>query len=448
MPWPTTTSFTDAVQNPRQCFQAPDLRAGALALTPRGTPLIYSGNFACVYRLTTRDRAVAVRCFTREVKDQQQRYNQLSSYLQGVLPDSFVGFEYLERGILVRGQWYPIVRMDWAEGEPLNQFVRQNLGRAETLNRIAARWRAAVSTLRSLGIAHNDLQHGNVMVQNDRLRLVDYDSIFLPDFQNQSSPETGHKNYQHPRRSEQDYHAQIDNFPSLVVYLSLLALVADPDLWERFYNEDNLLLTRQDYATPRESECLQALKESKDAVVRSLAAQLERYCALPVEQVPDLESIITGRTAAAGSAPGSGAAASAIAMPAAAAPAPPAPGAYRDLLQNAPAPPQPQPVAPAAAPVKCPQCGRNNDAGLIYCADDGCQTTLLTTTRICACYASIPANARFCPRCGQQQPGQPGPAPDARTAAPAAPAARKTCPHCRSSVTASAKYCVRCGKAV
>ncbi len=461
MPWPTATEFSDAIQNPLVCFREdPELAGGRVALYPsggrKGMPIVATGQFACVYKASVGNREVAVRCFTREVKDQQLRYSSLHDYLDTVLPDSFVRFRYLEQGILVKGQWYPIVRMDWANGEPLNKFVQQNLGNSEVIAGVAARWRGAVGSLRGLGIAHNDLQHGNVMVEADRLHLVDYDGIFLPSFQGERSPETGHRNYQHPQRSADNYDAQIDNFPALAIYLSLLALRADPDLWEQFYNDDNLLLTHRDYANPGDSECLGILKQSRDDQVRKLAAKLGECCSLPVQQVPDLESIIQGRVASAPTP----------------APAPPptppttaAPGAYRDLLQTPPATAQPQPAAPTNTLVKCPQCGRNNDAGLIYCVNNSCQATLLTATRICACRSHIPANARFCPQCGRRrnqpaathnsvpQPANPATrmaaaSPSGRPPASPPPAAGKTCSSCGSSVSASANHCTWCGKAV
>ena len=160
---------------------------------------------------------------------------------------------------------------------------------------MAARWRAVNGTLRGLGIAHNDLQHGNVMVQDQAaLRLVDYDGIFLPRFQGEDSPELGHRHYQHPKRSAQDYHAGIDNFPSLVVYLSLLALRTDPRLWDRFYTQDNLLFTKDDFVDPANSDCFKVLKSSPDANVAELAVSLEELCARPLDQVPDLESVMQG----------------------------------------------------------------------------------------------------------------------------------------------------------
>ena len=293
MTWPGITDFSEAIQNPPLCFAGTELEAATVAVNQRGMPLVFSGSFACVYSVSTQGRTFAVRCFTREVEDQQTRYNELSNYLINVLPPSFVHFQYLEEGIRFKGSWYPMVKMEWVEGEVLSSFVDSRLGEPDTLRRIAAQWRGGpTASLRGLRIAHNDLQHGNVMVQSDgRIRLVDYDGMFLPKFSGERSPELGHKNYQHPERSAEDYGEHIDNFPSLVVYLSLLAVASDPNLWQ-FYNEDNMIFTRSDYADPGKSEIFNRLKKSSDATVAKLAESLEECCGLPVDQVPDLETIL------------------------------------------------------------------------------------------------------------------------------------------------------------
>ena len=314
MSWPGITDFSEAVQNPRLCFKGTELEAGAVEVNQRGMPLVFSGSFACVYSVsvggasreggTSREGgasregggAFAVRCFTREVKDHQTRYNQLSDYLINVLPPAFVHFEYLEDGINLKGRWYPIVKMEWVQGEVLSTFVGSKLKEPDTLRRVAAQWRGGTTaSLRGLRIAHNDLQHGNVMVQADgNIRLVDYDGMFLPQFRGERSPELGHKNYQHPQRSAADYGDYVDNFPALVIYLSLLAVAADPKLWT-FYNDDNLIFTGNDYADPGSSAVFNRLKKSRDPAVVKLTERLEEYCALPaVEAVPDLETILQG----------------------------------------------------------------------------------------------------------------------------------------------------------
>ena len=388
MPWPGITDFSEAVQNPRLCFKSTELEAGKVSLNQRGMPLVFSGAFACVYPVSVGNRTFAVRCFTREVSDQQSRYGELSNYLLNVLPPSFVHFEYQEHGISLRGDWYPIVRMEWVDGELLSRFVGSRLDQPDTLRRIAAQWRGGpTASLRGLRIAHNDLQHGNVMVQRDgSVRLVDYDGMFLPQFRGRRSSELGHKNYQHPQRSPEHYDDYVDNFPSLVIYLSLLAIASDPGLWA-FYNDDNLIFTRKDYADPAASELFTRLKKSPDRTVAKLTERLEECCALPLEKVPDLEAILQDIPPTAVSPP--------AAVPSATAgnsyrqtlqalqptPAPPTPAAttQRPITPRAarPAPPARPIAAPPTPPTKfgrakrCLTCGRTNSATATVCANCG-----------------------------------------------------------------------------
>ena len=397
MAWPTMADFNDAIQSPDRCFERQELAQGQVAVSPRGLPLVYSGNFACVYKLSTGSVDFAVRCFTREVKDQQQRYGHLGDYLRDVRPEAFVGFEYLERGIRVRGEWYPIVKMDWALGDRLDKFIGDHLNKPDIFADLAARWRGVNGTLRGLKIAHNDLQHGNVMVQEQgAIRLVDYDGIFLPRFHGEDSPELGHRHYQHPQRSTQDYHDGIDNFPSLVVYLSLLALSADPQLWGKFYTQENLIFTKDDFAGPSESDCFKALKNNRDARVAKLAANLEELCFLPVDQVPDLESILQDLP----STPVSPVMPASSPQPVSGASQPPTAGYdYRKLIQAG----QISSTTPlVSTPVlTCPKCHRVSSPELIYCAVESCATVLHPGSQTCkVCRSSVPAQALFCTECG------------------------------------------------
>ena len=386
MAWPGITDFSEAVQNPGLCFRGTDLEGAEVSVNRMGMPLLYSGAFACVYRVTAGDQAIAVRCFTREVSDQHERYDQLSGYLMGALPPSFVDFQYVKSGISVRGSWYPVVRMEWVDGSPLSGFVAESLDDPDALLRLAAQWRGGpAASLRGLGIAHNDLQHGNVMVQPDgRIRLVDYDGMFLPAFRGQRSPELGHKNFQHPARTAEDYDAHLDNFPSLVIYLSLLAVATDPDLWS-FFNDDNLIFTRQDYADPAGSALFDRLRRSSEPAVAELARRLEECCSLALDEVPDLETVLDGIPPVAAAAKPTGAAGAGGRAPAPAPPGPQAPTAATPSQPAAPpqasaSPPRtaaPVPQPPGAGPMAgaiCPNCRRTNSLAAAICA--GCWSPL------------------------------------------------------------------------
>src|SRR5438034_11486371 len=66
-------------------------------------------------------------------------------------------------------------------------------------------------------MAHGDLQHGNILVRGGSIHLVDYDGMWVPALKGRHATETGHRAYQHPERSEQDYGQEIDRFSVLVI---------------------------------------------------------------------------------------------------------------------------------------------------------------------------------------------------------------------------------------
>lgn len=296
MKWPNHADYAEAIQNPGLCFQRPELQAGTVATTPLGLPRALSGNFASVYEIASGGVSHAVRCFVRQVTNQQDRYAALARHLAKCELSCMVPFEFIERGIHVQERWFPIVKMDWVRGVPLHDYVEQQLATPEQLAWLAADWRALVAELKRHRIAHGDLQHGNVLVTADgELRLVDYDGMYVPLFARVSSPELGHANFQHPLRSAEFYDERLDHFPELLIYLSLRALAAEPGLWDEFFNGDNLIVTAVDLRAPESSLLWPRLLRSPDADVRRLTVLLvENLQQSPVD-VPGLEAILNER---------------------------------------------------------------------------------------------------------------------------------------------------------
>jgi cell division septation protein DedD len=294
MNWPTHTDYQDAIQNPPICFAEDDLKAGTAACDMLGLPRVTSGNFASVYELSAGDKRYAVRCFVRQVSGQQGRYARLCEHLGKVKMPWLVDFNYFLKGIMVRGEWFPVVKMDWVEGSPLNTWIEDNLIHPEKLKAAAGQWRTLVSDMRKNHLAHGDYQHGNIMVTTkDELRLVDYDGMYCPAFGKGRSPELGHANFQHPRRLAEHYDDSIDNFSAIVIYLSLLALAEEPQLWKDFYTVDNLLLLSSDYKNPQNSKAFARLEASKNPVVKQLATLLKNCCMRSVQDVPWFEDAVT-----------------------------------------------------------------------------------------------------------------------------------------------------------
>ncbi len=215
---PSDSDYNGAIQNPGTCFQDVDLRAGNVELMPTlPLPKARSGNFATVYKVVSRGTAWAVRCFTRAIpQDQQRRYEEISRAVAAANLPYFVGFSYLPQGIRVGSQWFPIVKMEWASGEPLDSYVARRLTAPRALSELAVAWVEMTAALERAGIAHGDLQHGNVLVSNGALRLVDYDGMFVPSLVGSRAAELGHRNYQHPCRDDAHFGPWLDHFSSWV----------------------------------------------------------------------------------------------------------------------------------------------------------------------------------------------------------------------------------------
>ncbi|MFN3333762.1 MAG: hypothetical protein ACK47M_14745, partial [Caldilinea sp.] len=136
-------------------------------------------------------------------------------------------------------------------------------------------------------IAHGDLQHGNLIVVQGRLKLIDYDGMYVPALAGRRSHEVGHRNYQHPQRSEVTFGPEIDHFSSWIIYTSLVALTAEPSLWQRLRGGDEcLLFRREDFVAPERSPTLATLEQMGDARLTRLAATLRTLLTLAPEEIP------------------------------------------------------------------------------------------------------------------------------------------------------------------
>jgi hypothetical protein len=301
MAWPDATDYNEAVQNPAVCFADPDLREGRPEVNALGWPLPCSGNFAAVYKVYGPDgTAWAVKCFTRAVPGLRERYHAISSHLREARLPFAVDFQYLEEGIRIRGDWYAVLKMRWVEGFTLNAFLKDHADRPQILERLAGLWLKLAGELRRAGIAHADLQHGNVLLVPGgksgvlSVRLIDYDGMFVPALARRGSGEVGHANYQHPERARLGtYDAEVDRFAHLVIYTALQALqVRGRALWERYDNGENLLFREQDFLDPAGSALFRELSQMSDPGVRGLAAELARACQGHMAEVPLLAEVV------------------------------------------------------------------------------------------------------------------------------------------------------------
>jgi tetratricopeptide (TPR) repeat protein len=293
MKLPRYTDYQSAVQSPKLAFRNdPDLSVCRVEIDQMGRPKVRSGNFAYTYCLYDESgRKWAVRCFSKYVPD-QHHYGAIGRFIDKNRTEFFVPTYYVQQGILISGQWYPIIKMEWKKGQTLGSFIEQHVGNFRRIKDVLDRFQNLVATLERLGVAHGDLQHGNIIVNNGQLFLVDYDGMFVPELDGAEARERGHPNYQHPAR-DKEFGPYLDRFSAIVIYLALKGLSVKPDLWDRYSTGDNLLFKQKDFLSPDTSPLLSDLEAIPD--MRELIESFRIICKVSVDQVSTLTDFLAGK---------------------------------------------------------------------------------------------------------------------------------------------------------
>ncbi|HLI64713.1 MAG TPA: Ada metal-binding domain-containing protein [Terriglobales bacterium] len=291
--WPTGSDYSAAIQNPAIAFADSELKSGTPVLDRLGMPLVQAGNFAFVFKFQLAVSSHrALKCFRQEMGDRERRYKEITAYLDQHDLSALPHFDYDQTGILVAGERYPLLVMDWIAGNALDVYVGKIIDAkqsAQALPTLAARWAELIKQLEDAKVAHGDLQHGNVIVTDAGLRLVDLDGMFVPSLRRFQAGELGHIHFQPPWRTAAQFDDTIDRFPALVIYLSLIALSKLPQLWER-YHDDNLIFTKDDFRDPGRSSLFQELRRA-DGKISSLAQILAEACLRP-NKTPPLSALV------------------------------------------------------------------------------------------------------------------------------------------------------------
>jgi hypothetical protein len=294
MRYPAFNEYQAALQNPSQCFESVDLQRCSVETDLWGLPRVRSGGFALTYKLTRDHSAYAVRCFHRHVDDRGERYRAINVFLSQTRLKFLENIQYIPKGIRIKGTWYPITCMKWVEGETLEAYIIRHLNDVDVLQNLCGDFRKIIVELEQNGIAHGDLSHHNIMIQDDHLFLVDYDGMFVPGMRQRKSCEIGNPHFQHPGRDENIFDLSTDRFSSIVIYLAIKSLIIDPRFWFKFETGgEGLLFKRSDFTDPYRSPLLQEMDAL--ASLRRDVTLFRQICMSDVSLTPRLEEFIDGK---------------------------------------------------------------------------------------------------------------------------------------------------------
>ncbi|MBY0546822.1 MAG: hypothetical protein K2W95_05990 [Candidatus Obscuribacterales bacterium] len=287
--WPGLHEYLEAMQNWQTTLADEELQSGTLVLDSKGLPAVVSGAFASVYRIKCGERQYAVRCFSTSVRDHAERYRRLSNFVCNDSLPHTIDFHFLEKGILIRGQWFPAVKMEWIEGESLGSFITRNLHSRKSLLTLRRTFWTMMLALGAEEVAHGDLQHGNIIVRGSNLFLIDYDGMYTPSLQGFRSKEKGHPAYQHPARGDSHFGPYLDNFSAWLIDTALLTLTIDPSFWTTFgEGDESLLFRRQDLIAPDQSKIFWQLSRHENRELNYRGEYLRKLLTWPPDSIPPL----------------------------------------------------------------------------------------------------------------------------------------------------------------
>lgn len=299
MQYPSRAAYQDAMFNSGVVLVDRALKAGSVKQGKDGLPLTASGGFSTVFRTHTGGKEWAIRCFNANIGDAAAIYAAISKHLQLIQSPYFVGFEFQNDGIWMGKTKYPIVKMEWVDGDLLKGFVQKHLRDPHMILALAEAWRRMLASLATARIAHGDLQHENLVISAGsnglEIRLIDYDTVVVPEIEGWTERNAGYPEYQHPcRRDLTQKHLTVDNFSALVIHASLLALGKKPALWKDFQIETSsgLLFEQSDFTKPQSARAFTVLRDLGGECARLGEALTEACLSKDPLRAPRIDEVL------------------------------------------------------------------------------------------------------------------------------------------------------------
>lgn len=255
--------------------------------TPIKVYLFGSGAYAVVFKGVLNGNTYAIRCFLSAENETIERYKNICKYLSNLNSSWKTECEFLNDEITVNGKTFPVLKMEWLNGVLINEFVMQNLSNNNTLSELQNKLVSISQDLENNKVGHGDLQCGNIIISgnstNFQVKLIDYDGMYVPDLAFKKSIEKGRSEFQHPKRTFNNFSPEMDRFSFWVMITALEALKIDKALWREvmqggFNTLDNFLFTIQDFINPNQSALFNRLYKLNSSNLNFYLDKLKWFC--------------------------------------------------------------------------------------------------------------------------------------------------------------------------
>ena len=248
---PSVPSIRTSIENKDVLVLDEHAKLGNFQRDARNRLVAYTGGFSVVFPYRNfNGEEWAFRCWHSDIGDMRQRMQILSAELRKLRLPYLCDFEYVPEGLVIDGKIYPATRMKWIEGQNLKEYICSHRDKGALL-KLADDFLKMCNDLHANHIAHGDLQHENILVdEKGKLYLVDYDSVYIPAMGEQNDVVVGKSDYQHPQRKfNKKASERLDYFSELVIYLSIKGIADNLSLIDKYQGQDTdyLLFKKEDY---------------------------------------------------------------------------------------------------------------------------------------------------------------------------------------------------------
>lgn len=257
-----------------------------------------AGQFAVAFKAKMKNKYYAVRCFQHATEKGIAKYKILSNYLKKKTIPWLSSFEYFDNEIIVGDKEYPVLLMDWVEGVDMHEFISENLYSNYWLLQLQKALVSLSLDLEKEGIGHGDIQKGNVIVVKDKgalkLKLIDYDGMYVADMAGDESIELGKPDLQHPKRDKTFFNEKMDRFSIWLILTAIEALKYDKILWDRisdggFNDESNFIFSFNDLNSTIHSLVFTKLSQSTHDSVKEYTSIFIKLCNEDINKISQPE---------------------------------------------------------------------------------------------------------------------------------------------------------------
>ncbi|HEY6956849.1 MAG TPA: hypothetical protein VI385_16470, partial [Flavisolibacter sp.] len=249
--------------------------------TADGNPWYHKSRRAIVFKAENNARFFAVRFFLDDDEQLFRRYHEVERYLESIDVSWKTSLVFLDE------EYYPSTRMDWVDGYSLGEYIDLIISQPLLISQLQSKLVSLYQSLEQNGVGHGNLNLHNIRLTNESkdhtIKLIDYDSMFVPAFREKDSLSAGTSSFQHPMRLSSDFNETIDRFSIWVLLTALEAFKIDSSLWTKaeqygYDKSKQVLFNYRDLAMPQQSRAFQICRKYNNEALNFYAENLANFC--------------------------------------------------------------------------------------------------------------------------------------------------------------------------